>query len=220
MKRKNFERHLRVGPPATPEEALKTITLTDEQRDTLTAGLQEIRNEVLDYGGLARASPNLKERMRDLRLARTALANLTRAFATPFRNDLIEAMEVEVISPRRLSRESRRSAKRRSDLLLELLPVVKRYVDDMTVDDVRERWDDDDRRAVNRRRIEYETDAVFDIVQKADFALDEPDGQTLELIRRMFSYTSGRTVGISMVRKRLAGWKTPGKQNTSPFHGD
>jgi hypothetical protein len=34
----------------------------------------------------------------------------------------------------------------------------------------------------------------------------------------MFSYTSGKTVGISMVRKRLAVWKTPGKQNTYAFH--
>ena len=88
----------------------------------------------------------------------------------------------------------------------------------MTVDDIRERWDDDDRRAVNQRRIDYETDAVFDLVQKAGFAVDEPNRQTLELIRRMFSYTGGKTVGISMVRKRLAAWKTPGKQNVYAFH--
>ena len=114
--------------------------------------------------------------------------------------------------------DPRSRAERRSILFLELLPVVKRYIDDMTVDDIRERWDDDDRRAVNQRRIDYETDAVFDLVQKAGFALDEPDRQTLELIRRMFSYTGGKTVGISMVRKRLKTWKTPGKQNVYAFH--
>ena len=61
--------------------------------------------------------------------------------------------------------------------------------------------------------------SVFDLVQKAGFALYEPDGQTLELMRRIFSYTGGKTVGTtSMVRKRLAAWKTPGKQNVYAFH--
>jgi hypothetical protein len=219
MKRMNFEKRVHVSPPATPEEALKAVATSDEQRVTLTAGLREIRNGVLGYEGLARASPNLKERMRDLNLARTALANLTKALATPFCNDLIEAMDVELISPRRLSRNSRPPAERHSMQFLQLLPVVKRYVDDMTIDDIRERWNDgSDRRSVNLERRDYETGAVFDLVQKAGFALGEPDGRTVELIRRMFSYTSGKMVGISMVRKRLAAWKTPGKQNTCGFH--
>lgn len=199
------ERRVRANPPATPEETLKGMPLSIVQRDMLTVGLQEIRDEVLDCEGLARASPNLKERRRALDLARTALANLTKAFATPFRNDLIEAMDEDI--------DPKSRPKRSSMLFLELLPVVKRYIGDMTVDDIRERWDDDDRRAVNQRRSDYETDAVFDLVQKAGFALDKPDRQTLELIRRMFSYIGGKTVGISMARKRLAAWKTPGKQN-------
>jgi hypothetical protein len=69
--------------------------LREHQRETLIVGLRKIREEILGYQGLARASPNLKERMLNHVLARTALANLTKAFATPFRNDLIEAMEVE-----------------------------------------------------------------------------------------------------------------------------
>jgi hypothetical protein len=79
MKRMNFEKRVRVSPRATPEEALKTVAITDEQRDTLIPGLQKIRDEVRGYDRLARLSPNLKERMRDLNLARTALANLTKA---------------------------------------------------------------------------------------------------------------------------------------------
>ena len=160
---------------------------------------------------LARASPNLKERMRDLNLARTALANLTKAFSTPFRNDLIEAMEVELPLQRfSVSLRPLRRVNRRSMQFLELLPVVKRYIDDMTADDIRKHWDDDDRRRVNQRRLDYETDAVFDLVQEAGFALDKPDKQTLELVRRVFSYTGSKAVGISMVRKRLAARKTPG----------
>ena len=206
---------VRPSPPATPEEVLKTMAITDEQRDTLTSGLQTIRDGGSDYEGLAAASPNLKERMRDLNLARTALANLTKAFATPFRNDLIEAMDETEALPGRITR---RAKKRRSVLFLELLPVVKRYIDDMTADDIRKHWGDDERRAVNQRRIDYETDAVFNLVQKAGFALDEPGVQTLDLIRRIFSYTGGKTVGISMVRKRLAAWKAPGKQDIFAFH--
>ena len=73
--------------------------------------------------------------------------------------------------------------------------------------------------SVNQRCVDYETKSVFDLVQKAGFALYEPDGQTLELMRRIFSYTGGKTVGTtSMVRKRLAAWKTPGKQNVYAFH--
>ena len=158
--------------------------------------------------------------MLDLKLARTALANLTKALATPFRNDLIEAMEDEVVSPRRISRNSRPGPERRSVLFLKLLPVVKQYIDNMTVDDIRKRWNDArSARGQLERCIDYETDAVFDLVQKAGFALDKPDRQTLELIRRMFSYTGGaKAVGISMVRKRLAAWKTPGKQDIYAFH--
>jgi hypothetical protein len=212
------ERRVRVKAPATPEEALKPIALTYEQRDTLTVGLYQIRNGMLEYEDLARASPNLKQRLLARRLAGTALANLTKAFATPFRNDLLEAIEVEVIQPRRLGPHPRPRAKRRSVLFLELLPVVKRYVDDMTADSIRECWNDDSRHAVNQRRIDYETDAVFDLAQKAGFALEEPDRQTLDLISCMFSYTSGKTVGTSMVRKRLKAWKTPGQQNIYAFH--
>jgi hypothetical protein len=158
--------------------------------------------------------------MRNHTLAKTALANLTKAFATPFRNDLLEAMSVEVPSPRRISlnRPRRARKKSRSELFLELLPVVKSYIDDMTLASIRECWDDDDRRRVNQRRIDYETDAVLELVQEAGFALDEPDKQTLELIRRMFAFTGGESHGISMVRKRLAAWKTPGKQNIYSFH--
>jgi hypothetical protein len=211
VKRMNFEKRVRVSPPATPEEALKTLAIADEQRDTLIPGLLKIREEVRGYDCLARRSPNLKERMRDLHLARTALVNLTKALATPFRNDLIEAMDDEVISP---------GLERRSVLFLKLLPVVKRYIDAMTADDIRERWNEgSDRRSVNLECLDYETGAVFDLAQKAGFGLDEPNGQTVELIRRMFSYTSGKTVGISMARKRLAAWKTPGKQNTCALHG-
>ena len=79
--------------PATPEEALKTLPMTDGQRDMLTIGLYQIRNETPGkYQGLARASSNLKQRMLALKLARTALANLTKALRTPFKNDLLEAM--------------------------------------------------------------------------------------------------------------------------------
>ena len=170
---------------------------------------------MLDYEGLARASPNLKERMRDSTLQeRLCQPDEGVHDAVPQRSDRGDGVEL------RCSRSIAcgRRVKRRSMQFLELLPVVKRYIDDMTADDIRERWDDDDRRAVNQRRIDYETDAVFDLVQKVGFALDEPDSQTLELIRRMFSYTGGKTVGISMVRKRLATWKTPGKQNVYAFH--
>ena len=200
----------------TPEEALKGLRLSIDQHDMLIRAMSEIRAEVLDYEFLAKASPNLKERMRDLNLARTALANLTKAFSTPFRNDLIEAMET---FPRRISLDRiPRTKKRRSVLFLELLPVVKAHIDTMDADDIRERWSDDDRRAVNQRRIDYESDAVFRLVQKAGFDLDEPARQTLELTRRIFSYTGGKDVGVSMVRKRLASWKTPGKQNIYAFH--
>ena len=199
----------RERAPPTPEEALKTLPLTGRQRVTLTIGLYQIRNGMLEYEGLARASPNLKQRMLALKLARTALANLTKAFATPFRNDLLEAMDEALDGVR---------SDPRSIEFLKLLPVVKQTVDAMTADDIRERWSDDDRRSVNQRRVEYQTEAVFDLVQKAGFALDEPDGQKLELIRRMFSYTGGKTVGTSMARKRLETWKTPGKQNVYAFH--
>jgi hypothetical protein len=194
----------------TLEEALKGLALSSEQHDMLIRGMLEIRAEVLSYKDLAKSSPNLKERMRALNLARTALANLTKAFATPFRNDLIEAMD---------ETPSRRTKKRRSVLLLELLPEVKAHIDAMDGASIQERWNDgSDRRSVNLERLDYETGAVFSLVQKAGFALDEPCKQTLELIRRIFSYTGGETVGISMVRKRLAAWKTPGKQNVYAFH--
>jgi hypothetical protein len=207
---------VRPSPPATPEEALRTMAITDEQRATLTSGLQLIRDEVLDYKGLAVASPNLKERMRDLNLARTALTNLTKALATPFRNDLIEAMDETVAPPRRIPRRPR---KRRSVLFLELLPEVKAHIDAMDRASVRERWNDgSDRLSVNLECLDYETDAVFNLVRKAGFTLDEPDKKTLDLIRRIFSYTGGKTVGISMVRKRLAARKTPGKQDIYAFH--
>jgi hypothetical protein len=208
----------RARPPATPEEALKGLPLSVEQTGTLISGMLEIRAEVLDYKGLARASPNLKERLLSLKLARTALANLTNAFATPFCNDVIEAMD-EDQPPRRLNLSSRPRVKRRSVQFLELLPVVKRYIDDMTADDIRKRWSDgSDRRTVNLECLDYETDAVFDLVQKAGFALGEPGGQTLELIRCLFTFTGGKAVGISMARKRLKAWKTLGKQNVYAFH--
>ena len=197
--------------PATPEEALKTLPMTDGQRDMLTIGLYQIRNEMLEYEGLARASSDLKQRMLALKLARTALANLTKALTTPFKNDLLEAMDEAwdgaYSDPRSME-------------FLKLLPVVKQAVDTMTADDIHERWNDgSDRRSVNQRCVDYETESVFDLVQKAGFALYEPDGQTLELMRRIFSYTGGKTVGTtSMVRKRLAAWKTPGKQNVYAFH--
>jgi hypothetical protein len=197
--------------PATPEEALKTLPMTDGQRDMLTIGLYQIRNEMLECEGLARASSNLKQRMLALKLARTALANLTKALKTPFKNDLLEAMDEAwdgaYSDPRSME-------------FLKLLPVVKQAVDTMTADDIHERWNDgSDRRSVNQRCVDYETESVFDLVQKAGFALYEPDGQTLELMRRIFSYTGGKTVGTtSMVRKRLAAWKTPGKQNVYAFH--
>ena len=197
--------------PATPEEALKTLPMTDGQRDMLTIGLYQIRDEMLEYEGLARASSNLKQRMLALKLARTALANLTKALGTPFKNDLLEAMDEAWDGA---------CSDPRSMEFLKLLPVVKQAVDTMTADDIHERWNDgSDRRSVNQRCVDYETESVFDLVQKAGFALYEPDGQTLELMRRIFSYTGGKTVGTtSMVRKRLAAWKTPGKQNVYAFH--
>jgi hypothetical protein len=208
----------RARPPAPPQEVLKGLPLSVEQTGTLIPRMLEIRAETLDDEGLARASANLKQRMRDLNLARTALANLTKAFATPFRNDLIEVME-EPPHSLSLSRRSKPII-RKSVLFLELLPVVKSYIDKMTAADIRERWSGDDRRAVNRRRIDSETDAVFDLVQKAGFALEEPDRPTLELVRRVFSYTTGKTVGISMVRKRLKMWKIRGKQSLCAFHDE
>jgi hypothetical protein len=208
----------RASPPATPEEALKGLTMTDGQRNTLISGMLKIRQEVVGYDGLARASPNLKERSRNLKLARTALANLTKAFASPFRNDLIEAADEDIDPPRRISRRWTPSAKRPSVQFLELLPVVKRYIDDMTVDDIRGRWSDDDRRSVNSRRLDYETGAVLDLVQRAGFSVDDPDMPTLELIRAIFAYSGGKAGGTSMARKRIAAWKTPGKQNVYAFH--
>ena len=150
--------------PATPEEALKTLPMTDGQRDMLTIGLYQIRNEMLEYEGLARASSNLKQRMLALKLARTALANLTKALRTPFKNDLLEAMgeawDGAYSDPRSME-------------FLKLLPVVKQAVDTMTADDIHERWNDgSDRRSVNQRCVDYETESVFDLVQKAGFRVD------------------------------------------------
>jgi hypothetical protein len=209
-------KRVRATPPATPEKTLKGLALLSEQRDMLIRGMSEIRAEVLSYEDLAKFSPNLKDRMRALDLTRTALTNLTKAFATPFRNDLIEVMDETKAPPRRIPR---RAKKRRSVLFLELLPEVKAHIDAMDRASVQKRWNDgSDRRSVNLECLEYETDAVLDLVQKAGFALDKPDGQTLDLIRRIFSYTGGKTVGISMVRKRMAAWKTPGKQDIYAFH--
>ena len=47
----------RAKSPATPEEALKTLPITDEQRNMLISGMQEIREEVLNYEGLAEPRP-------------------------------------------------------------------------------------------------------------------------------------------------------------------
>jgi hypothetical protein len=87
---------------------------------------------------------------------------------------------------------------------LELLPVVKRYIDKMTADDIRHRWNDDDRRAVNQRRIDYETEAVLDLVQRAGFDVEPPNPKTLELIRCMFAFIGQKMLSLSAVRKRLA----------------
>ena len=104
-------------------------------------------------------------------------------------------MDEDIDPPRRISRRWTPSAKRPSVQFLELLPVVKRYIDDMTDDDIRERWNDDDRRSVNSRRLDYETGAVLDLVQRAGFSIDDPDMPTLELIRAMFAYTGGKAGG-------------------------
>ncbi len=206
----------RSKTPATPEESLKTLPLTEEQRDTLFSGMLEIRKEVLNYRGLARASPTPKERLRSLALAKTALANLTTSSRTPFQNDLIEAMD-EGDDPWLTIVGRSPYGIRRSLLFLELVPVVKRYIDDMTAEDIRERWNDNDRRSVNQRRIDYETGAVLELVEQAGFDLDRPDAKTLELIRRIFAFTGQKLLSPSAVLKRFAAWKTPGKQNVYAF---
>ena len=103
---------------------------------------------------------------------------------------------------------------------LKLLPVVKPIVDTMTAGDIRERWNRRlDRRRVNQRRVDARPIVFLTLFRRPGFALDEPDRQTFELIRLMFSYTGGKKmVEISMVRKRLKAWKTPGKQNVYAFH--
>ena len=132
--------------------------MTDGQRDMLTIGLYQIRNEMLEYEGLARASSNFRATYARAQTCQNSSPNLTKALRTPFKNDLLEAMDEAwdgaYSDPRSME-------------FLKLLPVVKQAVDTMTADDIHERWNDgSDRRSVNQRCVDYKTESFLTLSKR------------------------------------------------------
>jgi hypothetical protein len=186
--------------------AKRRISFTAEERAALAAGAERLRTEVRerDYDGLAQFNANLKERLRALTVARAALAKLTRVLDGPFAADLIEAMEADEDLPRQISwNDPFPAVTRRSKQFLDLLPVVKKYIDAMTADDIRDRWADDDRVRIQQRKLRFVTTEACAIVAEALGVAEIKGPRALEAMRRVLRFVEDRPIDADSVRKRI-----------------
>jgi hypothetical protein len=134
----------------------------------------------------ARLSPDLKGRKRNRDRVKRALKTLVDAFDTGFRHDLLESTDQDI---------GRR--------FLDLLPLVKRSVDEMTDCHIRERWLGNDGRRMRVSLSAVEIDFVRHYVRMAGLATDPPNSEAREVMRRMLGFIRRKEIGSSAIRKRL-----------------
>ena len=187
MKRERF------GAPATPEEALKGLVLSTQQREILVLFMRELpeMRRVIEMTYLRSVSWSLKERLEWFARAKAAFADLGLALDASFRHDLFGAAKTK--------REEKQVGK-----FLDLLRVMARLTGGITEKRIRERWAGADRRYARKVWTGIETDMARISVRQAGFCVDPPDAVALEVLRRVLSFTSKTPLSISAVRKRIA----------------
>jgi hypothetical protein len=159
--------------------AKRRISFTAEERAALAAGADRLREEVRGWDEVAECSTNLKERRRAIALARTALANLTRAFDGLIAVDLIGAMDD-------------------GEQFLDLLPRVKKCVDAMTGDG----WVGGDRKTIRKNQLRFITlEACTIVVEALDTEIKGP--RALEAVRWVLAFAEDRSIDADSVRKRI-----------------
>jgi hypothetical protein len=196
MKRMIFEKRVRVSPPATPEEALRGLAITEGQRVYLICHMCEfstVASAIFDVG-LRPVSWSPKERLHYFGVGKDALRNLSIALDATFRHDLFDAAKTK--------REEKQIGK-----FLELMDVMMPLADRITEKRIRERWAGADGRSLRKLRTSFETDWTRLHVKHAGFCVDPPDPSTLELLRRVLSFLSQTPMSVDAVRKRLVAEK-------------
>jgi hypothetical protein len=179
--------------PATPEEALNGLPLSEQQRAGLIQFMHEFPDmqRVIEMTWLRPVSWSPRERLDHLSHAKAAFTDLTSALDASFRHDLFDAAKTK--------REEKQVGK-----FLELLPVMEQLSGRITEKRIRERWAGADGRGARKIWADIETDMVRTCVRQAGFGVDPPDVAALETLRRILSFTSKTELSISAVRKRIA----------------
>jgi hypothetical protein len=186
-------KHVRSCAPATPEEVLKGLPMSTQQR----AGLVEFMREFpdmrrgIDFAWLRPVSWSPKERLEWFAHAKAAPGDLILALDASFRHDLFDGVKTE-------------QEEKQVGEFLELLPVMEQLTARITEKRIRERWAGADGRSARKIWTSIETDMVRAYVRHAGFHVDPPDVVALEALRRVLSFTSETTLSISAVRKRIA----------------
>jgi hypothetical protein len=186
MKRERF------GSPGTPEEALKGLALSTQQRALLVGFMRELpeMRRVIEMTYLRSVSWSLKERLEWLAKAQAAFTDLGLALDASFRHDLFDAAKTK--------REEKQVGK-----FLELLSVMAQLAGRITEKRIRERWAGADGRYARKVWTGIETNMARISVRQAGFCVDPPDAVALEALRRVLSFTSKTTLTIGAVRKRV-----------------
>jgi hypothetical protein len=186
-------KRVRASPPATPEEALKGLPMSTQQRAGLLEFMREFpdmrRGTELTWLRLVNWSP--KERLEWFARAKAALGDLSLALDASFMHDLFDAAKTK-------------QEEKQIGEFLELLPVMAQLTGRITEKRVRERWAGADGRSARKIWSSIETDFVRGFVRHAGFCVDPPDIAALEALRRVLSFTGKTALSISAVRKRIA----------------
>jgi hypothetical protein len=179
--------------PATPEEALKGLPLSPQQRAGLVQFMREFPDmqRKTEIAWLRPVSWSPKERSEWFAHAKAAFGDLILALDVSFRHDLFDAAKTK--------QEEKQVGK-----FLELLPVMAQLTGRITEQRIRERWAGADGRSARKMWTSIETDMVRAYVRHAGFCVYPPDVAALEALRRVLSFTSKTELSIGAVRKRIA----------------
>jgi hypothetical protein len=165
--------------------------MTQEQRERLCMAASDLQEAMRRERGRS-INCSVKERLRMRIRAQTAVNNLLEVFESPFACDLI----FDSSAP---PEEALRVLQAR-----DLLPLLKKRIDGMTEVGLRKQWAGRDGRHDRARITSFETDLARQAVRQAGFCADPPDPLGLAVLRCFLSFTGGKILSESAVRKRIA----------------
>jgi hypothetical protein len=172
-------------------EMFRGLAMTPEQRERLCVAASDLQEAMRSKQGRS-INCSVKERLRMRLRAQTAVNHLLEAFESPFAYDLtIDSSgppdeDLKVLQAR------------------DLLRLLKKRIDGMTEAGLRKRWAGRDGRTDRASITSFETDLARQAVRQAGFCADPPDLLGLAVLRCFLSFTGGKVLSESAVRKRMA----------------